>query len=259
MEMFETDLFDRQVILITGAAGGIGRATAERLRRCGATLSLTSQNAAKLQPIAAELDAHAIAADVSRVDECKRVIDATLERFGRIDALVNCVGVWTEGDSDAATECDWDRCIDINLKGTFFLSSDAIPALKASRGAISNVGSDAGVVGNAGCAIYCASKGGVTLMSKALALELAPFGVRVNTLCPSDTNTSMLRRQAMQYAANDPNGYLSGLLKHYPQRREARFIETDEVACFIVFLLTKAAAPITGAALVMDFGVTAGY
>jgi NAD(P)-dependent dehydrogenase (short-subunit alcohol dehydrogenase family) len=259
MEMFETDLFDRQVILITGAAGGIGRAAAERLRRCGATLSLTSQNAAKLRPVAAELGAHAIAADVSRVAECKRVIDATLERFGHIDALVNCAGVWTEGDSDAATEADWDHCIDINLKATFFLSSSAIPALKASRGAILNVGSDAGVVGNAGCAIYCASKGGVTLMSKALALELAPFGVRVNTLCPSDTNTSMLRHQAIQFGAGDPNAYLNSLLEHYPQRREARFVEADEVACFIAFLLTKAAAPITGAALVMDFGMTAGY
>jgi NAD(P)-dependent dehydrogenase (short-subunit alcohol dehydrogenase family) len=258
-EMFEKDLFDRQVILITGAAGGIGRAAAERLRRCGATLSLTSLNAARLQGIAAELDAHAIAADLSRVDECKRVIDATLERFGRIDALVNCAGVWTQGDSDEATECDWDRCIDINLKGTFFLSSYAIPALKATRGAIINVGSDAGVVGNAGCAIYCASKGGVALMSKALALELAPFGVRVNALCPSDTNTAMLRRQATLFGANDPNDYLSSLLNHYPQRQEARFIEPDEVACFIVFLLSKAAAPITGAALMMDFGVTAGY
>ena len=257
--MFETDLFDRQVILITGAAGGIGRATAERLRRCGATLSLTSQNAAKLRPVAAELGAHAIAADVSRVAECKRVIDATLERFGHIDALVNCAGVWTQGDSDAATEADWDRCIDINLKATFFLSSYAIPALKASRGAILNVGSDAGVVGNAGCAIYCASKGGVTLLSKALALELAPFGVRVNALCPSDTNTSMLRHQAIQFGAGDPNAYLNSLLEHYPQRREARFVEADEVACFIAFLLTKAAAPITGAALVMDFGMTAGY
>ena len=257
--MFETDLFDRQVILITGAAGGIGRAAAERLRRCGATLSLTSQNAAKLRPVAAELGAHAIAADVSRVAECKRVIDATLERFGHIDALVNCAGVWTQGDSDAATEADWDRCIDINLKATFFLSSYAIPALKASRGAILNVGSDAGVVGNAGCAIYCASKGGVTLLSKALALELAPFGVRVNALCPSDTNTSMLRHQAIQFGAGDPNAYLNSLLEHYPQRREARFVEADEVACFIAFLLTKAAAPITGAALVMDFGMTAGY
>jgi NAD(P)-dependent dehydrogenase (short-subunit alcohol dehydrogenase family) len=257
--MFDTDLFDGQVVVISGAAGGVGHATAQRLRRCGATLSLTSQHAERLAPIAEKLDALPLAADLSRVRECRRVIDATLERYGRLDALVNCAGIWLQGNSEDATETDWDRCIDVNLKGTFFLCSAAIPALKESHGSIVNVGSDAGVIGNAGCAIYCASKGGVTLMSKALALELAPSGVRVNTLCPSDVDSPMLRRQAAQYGSGDPDGYLNGLLRHYPQRGSARFIEPDEVACFIAFLLTKAAAPITGAVLGVDFGVTAGY
>lgn len=260
--MFDTDLFEGQVIVISGAAGGIGQATAQRLRRCGAMLSLTSQHAERLTGIAEKLDALPLAADLSRVRECRRVIDATLERYGRIDALVNCAGVWVQGDSEDATEADWDRCIDLNLKGTFFLCAAAIPALKASRGSIVNVGLDAGAIGtagNAGCAIYCASKGGVTLMSKALALELAPHGVRVNTLCPSEIDSPMLRCHAVQYDSGDPDGYLNGLLRHYPQRGSARFIEPDEVACFITFLLTKAAAPITGALLGVDFGVSAGY
>lgn len=257
--MFDTNLFEGQVIVITGAAGGVGQAVAQRLSRCGATLSLTSQNAARLATIAEKLEADSVTADLSCIRDCKRVIDATLEHFGRLDALVNCAGVWIQGESGAATEADWDRCIDINLKATFFLCAAAIPALKASRGSIVNIGSDAGVIGNAGCAIYCASKGGVTLMSKALALELAPFGVRVNTLCPSDIDSPMLRKQALQYGSGDPDGYLNGLLKHYPQGDGARFIEPDEVACFIAFLLTRAAAPITGAVLGIDFGVTAGY
>ena len=92
--MFDTDLFDGQVVVISGAAGGVGHATAQRLRRCGATLSLTSQHAERLAPIAEKLDALPLAADLSRVRECRRVIDATLERYGRIDALVNCAGIW---------------------------------------------------------------------------------------------------------------------------------------------------------------------
>jgi NAD(P)-dependent dehydrogenase (short-subunit alcohol dehydrogenase family) len=257
--MFDANLFVGQVIVITGAAGGVGQAVAQRLSGCGATLSLTSQNAGRLATIAEKLKAYSIAADLSCIRDCKHVIDATLEHFGRLDALVNCAGVWIQGDSEAATEADWDRCIDVNLKATFFLCTAAIPALKASCGSIINVGSDAGVIGNAGCAIYCASKGGVTLMSKALALELAPFGVRVNTLCPSDIDSPMLRKQALQYGSGDPDGYLKDLLKRYPQGEGARFIEPDEVACFIAFLLTRAAAPITGAVLGIDFGVTAGY
>jgi NAD(P)-dependent dehydrogenase (short-subunit alcohol dehydrogenase family) len=257
--MFDADLFEGQVIVVTGAAGGVGHAVARQLSRCGALLSLTSLSADRLARIAEKLKACSVAADLSCVGHCKRVVDATLERFGRLDALVNCAGVWLQGDSHAATEADWDHCIDINLKATFFMCAAAIPALKASRGSIVNIGSDAGVTGNAGCAIYCAAKGGVTVMSKALALELAPSGVRVNTLCPSDIDSPMLRRQALQYGSGDPAGYLDGLLRHYPQGDAARFIEPDEVACCVAFLLTKAAAPITGAALGIDFGVTAGY
>jgi NAD(P)-dependent dehydrogenase (short-subunit alcohol dehydrogenase family) len=91
-----------------------------------------------------------------------------------------------EGPSELAREDDWHHCVDINLKAVFFLCSRAIPALRETQGAIVNVSSDAGVIGNAGAAIYCASKGGVTVMSKALARELAPSGIRVNALCPSD-------------------------------------------------------------------------
>ncbi len=142
--MFDANLFVGQVIVITGAAGGVGQAVAQRLSGCGATLSLTSQNAGRLATIAEKLKAYSVAADLSCIRDCKHVIDATLEHFGRLDALVNCAGVWIQGDSEAATEADWDRCIDVNLKATFFLYTAAIPALKASCGSIINVGSDAG-------------------------------------------------------------------------------------------------------------------
>ncbi|HEX6708015.1 MAG TPA: SDR family NAD(P)-dependent oxidoreductase [Albitalea sp.] len=257
--MFEPRLFEGKVVLISGAGGGVGSATARLLHRSGAALSLTSTEPARLGAIAGEVGAHAVAANLVHVAECERVVEEVLGRHGRIDALVNCAGVWTEGDSAAVSEQDWDRCVDVNLKGVFFLCSRAIPALKASRGAIVNVGSDAGVVGNAGCAVYCASKGGLVLMGKALALELAPFGVRVNTVCPSDIATPMLHKQAQDHGAGDPRGYLGRLLSRYPQQGEARFIRPEEVASLIGFVLADAAAPITGATLSMDFGMTAGY
>ncbi len=257
--MFDPRLFEGKVVLISGAAGGVGSAVARLLRRSGADLALTSTHPGRLHALADELRAPAILADVAKVADCQRVVDAVLAQRGRLDALVNCAGVWTEGDSALVTEEDWDRCVDVNLKGTFFLCSRAIPALKATRGAIVNVGSDAGVVGNAGCAVYCASKGGLVLMCKALALELAPFGVRVNTVCPSDIATPMLYRQAELFGGGNPHEYLDRLLSRYPQRKEARFIDPEEVASLIAFLLAVPATPITGATLSMDFGVTAGY
>ena len=256
--MFGRHLFEGKVVLISGAAGGVGSAVARLLRRSGADLALTSTHPQRLLALADELGAQAIVADMVSVAGCQHIVDEALARHGRLDALVNCAGVWTEGDSALVTEDDWDRCVDVNLKGAFFLCSRAIPALKATRGAIVNVGSDAGVVGNAGCAVYCASKGGLVLMGKALALELASFGVRVNTVCPSDIATPMLQRQADIFGGGDPQGYLDRLLSRYPQR-DPRFIHSEEVANLIAFLLAAPATPITGATLSMDFGITAGY
>ena len=257
-EIFSPNLFQDRVILITGAAGGVGNATAKLLHRLGAQLALADKSETILEHAAA-LNALGIAADLRAVNECERVIQATLARYGKLDALINCAGVWVEGDSALATEDEWNFCVDVNLKGTFFMCSRAIPALKAARGAIVNMSSDAGVVGNAGAAIYCASKGGVTLLSKALAIELAPFGVRVNALCPSDIMSPMLQYQADRYGGGDPENYFRNLLSHYPQQENARFIQTVEVAHYIAFLLSPMAAPITGAHVMLDFGITAGY
>jgi len=259
LNIFASDLFKNRVVLITGAAGGVGGATADLLAGLGAKLALSDTKAEAVTEKAAALGGIGLPADVSSVADCQRVIATTLTHYGQLDALVNCAGIWVEGDTSQATEQDWDRCINVNLKGTFFMCSRAIPALKESRGAIVNVSSDAGVVGNVGAAIYCASKGGVTLLSRSLALELAPFGVRVNALCPSDIMSPMLQYQAERYGNGDHEGYFKTLLGHYPQGESARFIEPHEVASYIVYLLSPAAGPVTGAAVMLDFGVTAGY
>lgn len=259
MSVFAPGLMQGRVVLVTGAAGGVGGALADLLASLGARLLLTDVQAAPLQARAQALGATAVVADLRDGAQAERLVQQALDRHGRLDGLANCAGLWVEGPSEQATEADWQRCIDVNLKAVFFLCSRAIPALAASRGAIVNIASDAGVVGNAGAAIYCASKGGVVLMSKALARELAPQGVRVNALCPSDIASPMLEFQAQRYGAGDPEAYHRRLLAHYPQGDAARFLSPQEVAQHAVWLLSPACAGVTGAAVMLDFGLTAGY
>lgn len=261
--MFAPGLFADRVMLITGAAGGVGAATAQLLARLGARLVLSDRDPtalkATVERLADPTAALCLPADLTTVAACDTLVAQAVAWQGRLDGVVNCAGVWVEGPSELATEADWQRCIDVNLKGLFFVCSRAIPALKANGGAIVNISSDAGVLGNAGAAIYCASKGGVTLLSKALALELAPHGVRVNALCPADIMSPMLQRQADVYGTGDPAAYYRKLLAHYPQQATARFITTEEVAHHVAFLLSPAAAAVTGASAMLDFGLSAGY
>lgn len=251
---------DGRVVLITGAAGGIGRAAAERFHAQGETVVLTDLDAEGLAKVAADLGgAHAIVGDVTRVADCERIVRETVERHGRLDVLVNCAGVWVEGPTAEATEEEFDRTMAVNLKGTFFMCRYAIPYLERTEGCIVNLSSDAGLVGTAETAIYCASKGGVSLLTRSLALELAPKLVRVNAVCPNDVDTPMLAGQARDYGGGDPEGYLRALLAKYPQRERARFIRPEEVAALIAYLASPEAAPITGACIPIDFGSTAGY
>ena len=257
--VFAPGLMAERVVVVTGAAGGVGGAVAELLASLGARLMLTDVDGDALRERAAALGAMFEVADLRHADAPARMLQRTLEAYGRLDGLANCAGVWVEGASHEATEADWQHCIDVNLKAVFFLCSRAIPALKLSRGAIVNVSSDAGVVGNAGAAIYCASKGGVGLLTRALARELAPHGVRVNALCPSDIESPMLAFQGRRYGQDDEQAYLRRLLEHYPQGEHARFLTPREVAHHVVWLLSPACAGVTGAQVMLDFGLTAGY
>jgi len=243
-----------RVVLVTGGAGGMGLAIARRFATAGASLALADLDRERLA--AAPPGALRIVADVARVADCERLVAETLARFGRLDLLVNAAGIWVEGPSEAVGEAEWDRCLDSNLKGSFFCCRAAVPALVESGGQIVNIASDAGLQGSAGVALYCASKGGVVLMTKALALELAPRGVRVNALCPADVETPMLAFQAERYGGGDPGGYLERLRGLYPQGSRQRFIRAEEVAEALYAM--AGLQPMTGAALQLDFGTTAG-
>jgi NAD(P)-dependent dehydrogenase (short-subunit alcohol dehydrogenase family) len=247
-------------VLITGGAGGMGLAFAERFHAAGASLALADIDQARLAQAVKTFasDCLTIPSDVTRVEDCSRMVSETLARFGRLDLLINAAGIWVEGPAEDMSEAMWDRCIDINLKGTFFACRYAIPALEKSGGSILNIASDAGLMGSKGASIYCASKGGVVLLTKALALELAPRGVRCNAVCPCDVDTPMIDYQANTFGQGDPAAYKRALLTIYPQGARARFATAGEIAEFVFAVSSPSLAPLTGACLAIDFGTTAG-
>ncbi len=247
----------KQVAFITGAAGGIGAATMHRFLVGGWSVVGVDLASVAVPPDSTQ-DVLEVTADLRSVEACRAAVEQGAAWKGRLDAVVNAAGVWTEGPAAATTEQQWDQVIDLNLKGLYFVSVSAIPHLRATSGCIINLSSDAGVQGNAGAAVYCASKGGVCVLTKALALELAQQGVRVNAVCPGDVDSPMLHGQAEQFGTGDPPAYLGRLLAAYPQGAAARFVRTDEVAELIWFLAQPHAAAITGANISIDFGLSAG-
>jgi NAD(P)-dependent dehydrogenase (short-subunit alcohol dehydrogenase family) len=254
---------ENRTALIAGGAGGMGFAIAQRLGKDGFSVVIADLPGPRLDDAGARLRAegyHALALplDLREPSACRDVVQAAVNWSGGLHALINAAGVWVEGAPEAMTEVDWDLALDINLKGPFFLIQAALPHL-GEGASIVNIASDAGLVGNKGAAIYCASKGGLVLLTKALALDLAPRGIRVNAICPGDVATPMIEHQASRYGNGDPEGYKAALLAHYPQGTSARFIRPEEIARMVSYLCEDAATPITGAALSMDFGVTAGY
>ncbi|WP_292342841.1 SDR family NAD(P)-dependent oxidoreductase [Mesorhizobium sp.] len=211
-----------RTVLIAGGAGGMGFATGLRLAADGERIALADLPGSKLNDAVARIAATGAKAiglplDIRSVAACREAVDKAREWGGSLDILVNAAGVWLEGAASEVREEQWDLVLDVNLKGAFFLISAAIPHLSAAQGVVINIASDAGIVGNNGAAVYCASKGGLVLLTKALALELAPHGVRVNAVCPGDAATPMIEYQARTYGGDDPDGYKRRLLGHYPQ------------------------------------------
>jgi NAD(P)-dependent dehydrogenase (short-subunit alcohol dehydrogenase family) len=221
---------------------------------------LTDRDEERLAAISREIpEARCFAGDIGTRSTCFEIVNWALGEAGRLDALVNAAGIWREGPTEDCSEEDFDMVFAVNVKGLYFLTAAAIPALKKSAGLVVNLSSDAGLQGDKGAALYCASKGAVTLFTKALALELAPDGVRVNAICPGDVMSPMLAFQARRYGNGDEKAYFDRLLAGYPQgEKKARFIAPEEIASLIFYLARPEAAPITGAALSIDFGYSAG-
>jgi NAD(P)-dependent dehydrogenase (short-subunit alcohol dehydrogenase family) len=250
--------FNEKVAVITGGTTGIGFATASMLVKGGATVVVVGRNESNGQKALAQLksinkNCIFIAADVSKTSACKQVVQETVSRLGRLDILVNSAGVYLDGPIQAVSEEDYHYVMDINLKGTFFMCQSVLPEIRNSgAGAIVNVSSDSGIMGNTDCSLYCASKGAVTIFTKALAVDVAKDNIRVNCVCPGDVLTPMLDKEAAR--SDNPQDYLEKIERQYPVGRVGR---PEEVAATICFLASEVAPFVVGAAWSIDGGLTA--
>lgn len=243
--------------LITGGSEGMGFATAELFLREGAKVVITGRSKARGELAIAKLRKLGpvvfIRGDVSKPSDAKRMVEGTVRRFGRIDILFNNAGVYLEKLAEDTTEDEFDKVVDINLKGAFLVSSNAIPHMRRQgSGVIINNSSDAGLIGNRTCPAYCASKGGITLLTKALALDHAKDGIRVNCVNPGVIDTPMLEREVR--ASSDGKEYLRCAVEIHPIGRLGR---PEEVARAVLFLASDEAGFVTGTALSIDGGTTA--
>ena len=246
--------FSGKRVLITGGTRGIGRATADAFIAAGARVAINGRSADATAKIAAEIGGIAAPGDVASATDCKRFVTAAAGALGGLDVLVTSAGIGPYGPMEEVGEALWDSTLDINLKGTFFCTQAALPHLRQSKGNVVFVASDAGLIGEAGLAIYCASKGGVVNLTRALALELAPE-IRVNCVCPGYVDTDMVRRDVIE-ASNDPAGTERKLAAAAPLQRIGK---PAEIATSILYLASPSAKFITGSALQIDGGTTAGH
>jgi NAD(P)-dependent dehydrogenase (short-subunit alcohol dehydrogenase family) len=244
-----------KVALVTGAASGIGRAIAILFARRGMAVSIVDLDEGGGHAVEETIRhlggcARAIAADVSNADDCRSVVEVTIEAFGRLDVLVNNAGIIRRATVLDTTEEEWDRVMAVNVKSVFLLSKYAVPQIAAvGGGAIINVSSGWGLKGGPRAAAYCASKGAVVLLTRAMAIDHAPENIRVNCVCPGDTDTAMLRHEARQLGEPEDR-----FLADAAARPLGRLGRPEDVAESVWFLASDASAFVTGTTLVVDGG-----
>ena len=245
--------FANKVVLVTGAASGIGRATARRLASEGATVVVGDINEAGLKAVADEIKGTAIPFNAGNAEACRAFIKSAVEKHGRIDMLCNIAGIMDWAPLDQFGADRWDRMVAINLSSVFHLSQAAMPHLLKTKGNIVNLASAAGLVGIAYTSAYCAVKHGVVGLTKSMAVEFASKGVRVNCICPTGVKTAM-----MDNLAFPENVDMSLLMRNNSKMGEGEMIEAEDVAAAVLYLGTEDARYITGVALPVDGAQTAG-
>jgi len=252
-------LLKDKVAVITGGASGIGRAVALLFSREGATVAIVDIDEPNGQAVVQSIvesggKAVFLHCDVTNMVECRSAVDRVLKEHGKISVLFNNVGIIRRASVVDTTEEEWDRVMATNVKSIFMFSKYVIPVMaEAGGGVIINTASGWGLVGGEKASSYCASKGAVVLLTKAMAIDHGPQNIRVNCICPGDTETPMLISEARQLGVDEEE-----FLAEAGQRPLQRIGKPEEIANAVLFLASDASSYITGTALVVDGGGLAG-
>lgn len=246
-----------RVAIVTGAASGIGGAVSRLFANEGASVvmaDLNERGGDELQRDIASAGERAIfhLTDVVRDDDCRRLVDDCCSEYGVPHIVVNAAGIMRRAPVTELSEADWDRVMAVNVKSIFLLSRHAIPAMR-DGGAIVNIASGWGLAGGPRAAAYCASKGAVVLLTKAMAIDHGPQRIRVNCICPGDVDTPMLRNEARQLGEPEFR-----FLAEAARRPLGRVGRPEEIAQAALYLASDASSFVTGSALVVDGGGLAG-
>lgn len=245
--------FANKIVLVTGAASGIGRATAVRLAQEGAQLLCADRNLPGAEETVGQLGGGAVAwlLDVADSESCTKAVEETVARFGRIDALANIAGIGGFGHAAEMDDAAWQRLIDVNLTGVFLMTRAALPHLQATRGNVVNIASAAGLVGVPYGVAYSAAKSGVVGLTRSIAVEYATRGVRVNAICPGAVDTPLIAGGFDAISDVEPRLFerLTPLLGDMAQ--------PEDIAAAVAFLASDDARFVTGSILAVDGGQTA--
>ncbi|MFX0062028.1 MAG: SDR family NAD(P)-dependent oxidoreductase [Candidatus Hermodarchaeota archaeon] len=246
---------DGKVAVITGAASGIGLITAKLLAEMGATIALIDINESQGEEAAVQIrktggQAKFFYCNVTSDSDCKKTIEGIYKEFGKINILFNNAGVIRRKNVLDLTEEEWDLVVNVSLKAIYLLSRYVIPIMtEGGGGSIINTGSGWGLKGGPNAVAYCAAKGGVVNMTRAMAIDHGNEGIRVNCVCPGDTDTPLLRGEAYQLGVNE-----DAFMKEAADRPLSRIGTPQDIAYAVLYLASDLSSWVTGTTLVVDGG-----